>query len=113
MAFQNLKKIGTIVLISLFILCPKTSAQTSCESDLTKAKEALTNCINLIFEAQDLLKAKTEIISDQEKVINDLTKHQAELQAALDKRNAWYYNPLIIGVIGISAGVIGGVWLVK
>jgi hypothetical protein len=72
------------------------------------ANQCRLDCEDVIKASKKAIAARDQQISDQNKTILDLTSLQTITKSDLDRANtslnAWYHNPVILGLLGAAVG---------
>lgn len=68
-------------------------------------EECVSSCVEVLQLADEALMQQQSVIQFQGAQINNQIKLLDELQQEVDRKEKWYYNPLIVGLLGLVSGM--------
>lgn len=94
------------ILIACLMMIPTQGMANSCQMQLAKCDKAVRLGKRLIEEQQIIIKEQGNLLTEMQSEYNNLYERHLKLE---EESKKWYTNPINIGIIGVSTGLLIGI----
>jgi uncharacterized protein involved in exopolysaccharide biosynthesis len=102
------KKLTTLI-IAMVTTAASPAANADDAAKIAHCEKRVRSCEEVLDKAFTALEAEREYATELERQNNRLQSALAAQQELLEAKDAWYRDPLLIGIVGVALGAFVGV----